>query len=584
MLKKIFNYTAFLVIFSLVLATPLAVLAQEVKPTEPALPNTSVPQLEAMPVEAIPPVEMRPVEEEKPVDPQELRKVLSEIQNIQKELTNLKTQLKKISGAEELLSTVNNLLSQATEHYNNIKGASADTQRETLNDFYEARLWDEINDIRQQFVDPKEIKNAIQDIKRMQTELKRFQKQLAKVAGSDELKQLVNDLLSQSGVLADGIIKAPAGEQREALQNFYDARLWDEINDIRQQFVDPKEIKNAIRDIKRMQTELKRFKKQLAKIPGSDNSQQLVAELLSQSGALAEGINKAPFGEQREALQAFYDTQLWESINQIRARVELPKELKNIARDLKIVQKMPNQKTYQKTGVDLEKLKANIEQIAVIYELIKSTMEQGDWDAAWEILEEEVHQGGLHPGEVRHTMDRLRDIQQKLKQIKDPDIKAQVGEILGAIIETFNEGDFRGAREAVDQFLQQAQSMETYLRRYVSGQKEQDDEKMVEMMEKLEEIVSQKLKKIEPQMGPEGEGQEMRTGPSEEEMKKMEKQSQAQEKKMLAKLNTLAVLLKVVKPKLDELVKDGVTLSAELQEGVANTLAALGSPSAVAQR
>lgn len=344
-------------------------------------------------------------------------------------------------------------------------------------------------------VDPHEIKNALQQIRDIQVEIKRFQKALKGLKGGEEILATVNELMTQATDYANGIKNASGENQREALQDFYDARLWDSVNEIRNQFVDPKEIKDVLRQLKQIQTELKRFQKQVAKISGSDNIQQLISELSAKAVAFVESITKAPLEEQRDALQEFYDAQIWDSINQIRARVELPKELKNIARDLKIIQKMPKQKTYQKTGVDLEKLQANIDKIAGIYDQIKSAMDEGDWDGAWEIIEEEMHRGGLHPGEVRHTMDRLREVRDRLRFIKDSDIKAQVEQILESIIETFNDGDFREAREAVDQFLDQAQLMEKYFQRYIYGQKEGEDEKMMEMMDKLEGLVKERLEK-----------------------------------------------------------------------------------------
>lgn len=344
-------------------------------------------------------------------------------------------------------------------------------------------------------VDPQEIKNALQQIRDIQIELKRFQKSLKGLKGGEEILATVNELMAQAADYANAIKNSSADNQREVLEDFYSVRLWDSVNEIRGQFVEPKEIKDALRQLKQIQTELKRFQKQVAKISGSDNIQQLISELSAKAIAFVESINKAPMEEQRDALQEFYDAQIWDSINQIRARVELPKELKNIARDLKIIQKMPKQKTYQKTGVDLEKLQANIDKIAGIYNQIKLAMDEGDWDGAWEIIEEEVHQGGLHPGEVRHTMDRLREVKDRLRFIKDPDIKAQVEQILESIIETFNDGDFREAREAVDQFMDQAQLMEKYFQRYIYGQKEGDDQKMMEMMDKLEGLVKERLEK-----------------------------------------------------------------------------------------
>lgn len=353
-------------------------------------------------------------------------------------------------------------------------------------------------------VDPQEIKNVLSEIKKTQNEIKKIQASLKKLPATDESRSeliaTANDLYTQAVEHYSAIQTAPKIEQQDALQDYYGARLWDSVNELRGQFVDPQEIKNVLREIKSMQADLKRFLTQAAKIKGNDTIVEQIKTLQGEVAPFYSNISKAPMNEVRDAIQEFHDAQLWESINPIRARVELPKEVKSIASDLKIIQKMPSQKKYKNTGVDWEQYKINVNEIASVYAEIKSAMDQGDWDSAWEVLEWEVHQGGKHPGEVRHTMDRLADIRNRIKPIKDADVRGQVEEVINSIVAVFNEGDFRTAREAMDQFLNQAQQLEKYFRSYQSGRNDALDEKIGSLMEKLGTTVQQKLDNPKPEM------------------------------------------------------------------------------------
>ncbi|MBI5077475.1 hypothetical protein HZB94_03805 [Candidatus Falkowbacteria bacterium] len=104
-----------------------------------------------------------------------------------------------------------------------------------------------------EFIDPREVQNALQDIKRMQSDLKRFTKQLKKVKNSADDIAAINELLKQ---LAEHgkLIKNPPADMslREALQDFWNARLWEEVDQFRAKAEIPNELKNIEKDLKRL--------------------------------------------------------------------------------------------------------------------------------------------------------------------------------------------------------------------------------------------------------------------------------------------------------------------------------------------
>lgn len=109
-----------------------------------------------------------------------------------------------------------------------------------------------------EFIDPREVQNALQDIKRMQGDLKRFTKQLKKVKNSADDIAAINELLKQ---LAEHqkLIKNPPADMslREALQDFWNERLWEEVDQFRAKAEIPNELKNITKDLKRLKQLIK---------------------------------------------------------------------------------------------------------------------------------------------------------------------------------------------------------------------------------------------------------------------------------------------------------------------------------------
>jgi len=217
----------------------------------------------------------------------------------------------------------------------------------------------------------------------------------------------------------------------------------DEQNE-RRDFVDPREIKDVLRQIKDIKREANRLIKKAKKLNLTDEIGKLneiitlVADLEAKiKNASAESIS-------RETLQDFYDAQVWEEMNNIRIRIELPNEIKMIERDLKKLEKLISKKTFVVDGVDMEKVKAKIGAIRTALEQAKSNLAQGNLEDARESLQL-VYEEGAHPGEIMGVLNRLYEITRQLKKFKSEEIKNEVMDILKPVFEAVESEDYREA-------------------------------------------------------------------------------------------------------------------------------------------
>jgi len=265
-----------------------------------------------------------------------------------------------------------------------------------------------------------------------------------------------------------------------------------------QDFIDPREVMNALRDMTMMRNELKRFSKQLAKLPSSTGDVTQVQSLLKNLDEFSQAIKAAQKGNDnenlREALQEFWQAQLWDEINKIRAKVELPKELKTIEKELKRTQKLSTQASFQKLGFNLENLKANLEVMRQAYNEVATKLQANEYEEAMEAMQQFRDNG--HPGEITGVMYRLRDLQRFLKKIKDGDVRAQITEILQPVLESFNQGEFRDARELMDDaFPQLMQLGQVALR--IQQSRTGNKGLMMEQFGELEEKIRAKLEGLD---------------------------------------------------------------------------------------
>ncbi|MBI5254713.1 hypothetical protein HY932_02970 [Candidatus Falkowbacteria bacterium] len=254
------------------------------------------------------------------------------------------------------------------------------------------------------------------------------------------------------------------------------------------EFVDPREVQNALQDIKRMQADLKRFLKQVKKLPNSADDIAAINDFLSQLAGHYKNI-KSPTEDTslRGALQEFWDARLWEEVDKIRAKVELPKELTNIAKDLKKAKKLITQKAFTKLGLDMTAIAGYLAETETAYNEAKAFYDQGNMEDAQ--LAMEVIHGGLHPGEIMGVLYQMREIKDRVRSVKNKEVKQIIDELLADVIESANGGDFRDANQILNDIRAELMKI---MQKYIKTSGTLDDKTRTKL-EQLENLVSEKL-------------------------------------------------------------------------------------------
>lgn len=207
-------------------------------------------------------------------------------------------------------------------------------------------------------------------------------------------------------------------------------------------FVDPREVTEVSRQIKDIKREASRLVKKAVKLNLTSETEGLNSIISLVAGL--ETKLKTLASIDRETLQEFYDAQVWEELNNIRTKIELPNEIKMIERELKRLEKLISKKIFVIGGVDMEKVKAKAAAIRTAMEQAKSNLNQGNLEDARESLQE-IYEEGAHPGEMMGVLNRLYDITRQLKRFKSEEIKNEVLEILKPVFGAVELEDYREA-------------------------------------------------------------------------------------------------------------------------------------------
>jgi len=289
----------------------------------------------------------------------------------------------------------------------------------------------------------------------------------------------------------------PQKEQKEK-QTFFNEDEGTEM-----EFVDPREVKNALNDIKRMQGDLKRFLKQVKKLPNSADDVATINDLLTQLTGHQKNI-KTPSEDMslREALQDFWDARIWEEVDKIRAKVQLPKELVNVAKDLKKAKKLITQKAFTSLGLDMSAVSAALAESEAAYNEAKTNYDQGNMEDA-QLAMEPIH-SGLHPGEIMGVLYQMKEIKNRLKGLRNKEVKAIVDELLVDVIDSANDGDFREANQAMNDIRAELMKI---MQKYMKATSKLDDKTRAKF-DKLEEMIANKLGDKQEKMEPEEEVKE----------------------------------------------------------------------------
>ncbi|MFA5050576.1 MAG: hypothetical protein WC499_00455 [Patescibacteria group bacterium] len=214
-------------------------------------------------------------------------------------------------------------------------------------------------------------------------------------------------------------------------------------------FVDPQEIKGVTKQIKDMKKQIKTLTTALKKLPNLSEEGAKLQEINSQLDIFAQNIKTPPTDmTQREAMQEFYDAQLWETLNEIRMKVEFPKETKQIETQLKKTEKLVVNKNYQKIGLDMEKIKADVVEVRTALTEANTKYQAGEIEDAMEALT--PMREGMHPGDIYCVVTSFKDISKQLLRVKDPEIKQSIQEIIDPIIESVENQGYRDACQSIN--------------------------------------------------------------------------------------------------------------------------------------
>lgn len=214
-----------------------------------------------------------------------------------------------------------------------------------------------------------------------------------------------------------------------------------------EEWVDPREVQQALREMKDMRKELNRMIKQAKKLPNGAAMASDMNTLLGQIASFESKINEGV--ELRDNIQEFRDAQIWQEINKFRAQIEIPKEIIQWNKEIKRLEKAFTQKKYQSLGLNLEGAKAKSTEVREALARVQEYYNSGDFESAMEEFND-LRQD-LYIGEILNVIQRTQELMNRLKAVKNAEVKTQIQEAFNEVIDNFNEGEYRVARELMDE-------------------------------------------------------------------------------------------------------------------------------------
>lgn len=259
-------------------------------------------------------------------------------------------------------------------------------------------------------------------------------------------------------------------------------------------FVDPQEIRNVLREIRQIKSDLKRFINQLKKMAAGSEDLAKINELSAQLDSIQAVLlnSSSNDSELQDAIREFRDGEFWDEMNKIRAKVELPRELKQIASSIKRLEKLIALKTVQDIGLDIEKVRQAVGEMKQTLQTVQTHLANGELEEAMEAMQF-FHEGG-HPGEIEGTIHRVREIKSMLKRVKDQAVRSQADQILQEVIDAFNEGNWKDARETLDEYADDLMNLlQKLMRSQTQRGGSRNNQESFSKMQNLEGLIKNKL-------------------------------------------------------------------------------------------
>lgn len=268
-----------------------------------------------------------------------------------------------------------------------------------------------------------------------------------------------------------------------------------ENDDEGRDFIDPHEIQQILREIKQLKSDIKRISNQLKKIAGTEADLAALTDIRAQLDKSQAVLSNSslPMSELREAAQDFRDNAFWDQINKYRAKAELPQQVKQIASQLKRLEKIIKTKAVQNLGLNLGRVETSLAEIRQNLQAVQDNFNGGNYEEAMEAMQY-FHDGGS-PGEIEGTIHRVREMKRMLNQVKDASIRAEVDKVLQEVINAFNEGNYRDARETMDEYADDMQRLISQFLRASRGRINRTES--LSKIKGLEDLVKSKLQEVE---------------------------------------------------------------------------------------
>lgn len=225
----------------------------------------------------------------------------------------------------------------------------------------------------------------------------------------------------------------------------------------REEFIDPREISDGLRNINQFRGEAKRTLKQIKKQATPADIEEISRILAEVDKLYSIASNSSNLNDARDAIREFHEGQYWDSINKIRSRLEIPKQIKDITQSIRRLEKIAQAKATKNIGLDLGKLAAALAEMKQNIATVQSHYGSGNYEEAQEEMQY-FHEGG-HPGEIEGVIFRLRDIKNMAKRVKDAAVHAEIDAVLQEVVDAFNAGEYRDARETLDEYADDLQQL-----------------------------------------------------------------------------------------------------------------------------
>lgn len=116
-------------------------------------------------------------------------------------------------------------------------------------------------------VDARELKEVTRQFKDLRSQIKQLNSQAKKLPDSASIMAELNQLAAQVNQIEQELKSPPQDEtQRDVLQRFYDARIWDELNKYRGKIELPRQLAELEKELKRVEKQFARKRKKLDEI------------------------------------------------------------------------------------------------------------------------------------------------------------------------------------------------------------------------------------------------------------------------------------------------------------------------------